>query len=190
MIDRTVASPPLLWGSPCVFLSHLHPNGIFSQDSQSGVPKLSRYGLPELWAFITSLSNLRLGQGLKQTCSSPWELSKGVSHSTCTHRDQVNSRLFVVGSQTTNWLPALLFPITCAIDVQMVHARPFWTFTLQDLSDSINNTSMWMFWPLQSSSEFLGVPKDSKWRTPNSLRDSNVSPSKKQQKREELEHTP
>ncbi len=37
---------------------HLHPNGTFSSDSQSGVPKLSRFGLSGLWAFITSCSNL------------------------------------------------------------------------------------------------------------------------------------
>jgi hypothetical protein len=69
----------------CVTPPHLHPNGTFSRDSQSGVPKLSRFGLPGLWTFITSRSNLRLGRSLKQTCSSLWELSNGVSHSTCTH---------------------------------------------------------------------------------------------------------
>jgi len=37
---------------------------------------------------------------------------------------------------------ALLLPITWAADVQMVHARPFWTSTLQDLSNGIKNTSM------------------------------------------------
>jgi len=32
-------------------------------------------------------------------------------------------------------------PITWAADVQMAHARPFWTSTLQDLSNGIKNTS-------------------------------------------------
>jgi hypothetical protein len=32
-------------------------------------------------------------------------------------------------------------PITWAEDVQMAHARPFWTSTLQDLSNGIKNTS-------------------------------------------------
>jgi hypothetical protein len=45
----------------CASSPHLHPNGIFSWDSQSGVPKLSRFGLLRLWAFITSCSDLRLG---------------------------------------------------------------------------------------------------------------------------------
>ncbi len=55
----------------CISLPHLYPNGTFSWDSQSGVPKLSWFGLPGLWAFITSRSDLRLGRGLKQTRISP-----------------------------------------------------------------------------------------------------------------------
>jgi hypothetical protein len=39
------------------------------------------------------------------------------------------------------WLPTLLLPITWAADVQMAHARPFWTSALQDLSNGIKNTS-------------------------------------------------
>ncbi len=89
----------------CVSPPHLHPNGTFSRDSKSGVLKLSQFGLPGLWAFITSRSKLRSGRGLKQSCSSPWELSKGVSHFTCTHRDRVDSRLLVVGSQTASLTP-------------------------------------------------------------------------------------
>jgi hypothetical protein len=40
------------------------------------------------------------------------------------------------------WLPTLLLPINWAEDVQMDHARPFWTSTLQDLSIFIKNTPM------------------------------------------------
>ncbi len=82
---------------------------LFSRDSKNGVPKLSQFGLPGLWTFITSCLDLRLGWGLKQTCSSPRELSNGVSHSTCTHRDWVDSRLLVVGSQTTSLTSGLSF---------------------------------------------------------------------------------
>jgi hypothetical protein len=89
----------------CISLPHLHPNDTFSQDSQSGVPKLSRFRLPGLWAFITSRSDLRLGWGLKQTCNSPWELSNSVLYSTCTNRDWVDSRLLMVGSQTISLTP-------------------------------------------------------------------------------------
>jgi hypothetical protein len=40
------------------------------------------------------------------------------------------------------WLSALLSIIICATDVQMAHARPFWTSTLQNLFNDIKNASM------------------------------------------------
>jgi hypothetical protein len=99
--------PPysILFSSPL----HLHPNGSFSRDSQSGVPKLSRFGLPGLWTLITPSPKLGLGRGLNQSCSSPRELFNGVSHSTWTHRNRVDSRLLVVGSQTASLTPDLSF---------------------------------------------------------------------------------
>jgi len=93
----------------CVSPPHLHPNGTFSRDSQSGVPKLFRFGLPGLWAFITFRPKLGLGRGLKQSCSSLRELSKNVSHFTCTHRDRINSQLLVVGSQIASLIPSPSF---------------------------------------------------------------------------------
>jgi hypothetical protein len=80
----------------------LHPNGSSSWDSQSGVSKLSRFGLAGLWMLITPRSKLGLGQGLNQSCSSCRKLSNGMSHFTCTHRNRVDSRLLVVGSQTAS----------------------------------------------------------------------------------------
>ncbi len=70
---------------------HLHPNGFYS-----------RFGLPELWEVTTPSLDLRLERGLKQTYNSPQELSNDVSHSFCTPRGQVDSRLFVVGNQIAN----------------------------------------------------------------------------------------
>ncbi len=93
----------------CVAPRHPHPNGFYSRDSQGGVPKLSQFGLPGLWELITPGSDLGLGWGLKQTCSSPQELSNGVSHSIWTHQNRVDSRLFVVGSQTASLTPDLSF---------------------------------------------------------------------------------
>jgi hypothetical protein len=86
----------------CISLRHLHLNGFLSRDSQGGVPKLSQFGLPGFCKFITLCIDLRLGWGLKKTCSSPWELSYGVSYSTCTHWGRVDSQLLVVGSQIVN----------------------------------------------------------------------------------------
>ncbi len=55
----------------CVIPPHPRPNGFLSWDSQSGVPKLSQFGLPRLCDVITSRSDLRSGRGLKQNCSFP-----------------------------------------------------------------------------------------------------------------------
>ncbi len=99
--------PP--YGIICSSPLHLHPNGSFSRDSQSGVPKLSWFGLPGLWTLITSHFKLGSGQDLNQSCSSPQELSNGVSHFTCTHRNRVDSRLLMVGSQTVNLTPGPSF---------------------------------------------------------------------------------
>jgi len=66
---------------------------------------LSRFRLLRLCEFITLCLDLWLGWGLKQTCSSPWDISNGVSHSTYTHRGRVDSWFLVVGSQTANLTP-------------------------------------------------------------------------------------
>jgi hypothetical protein len=93
----------------CSSAWRLHPNGSFSRDSQSGVSKLSRFGLPGLWAFITSRPKLGSGRGLNQSCSFCRELSNAMSHSCCRRREEVKSRLLVVGSQTANLTPDLSF---------------------------------------------------------------------------------
>jgi hypothetical protein len=80
-----------------------------SRDSQGGVPKLSRFGFPPLCGVITLCPDLRLGWGLKQTCSSRRELSNSVPHSTYTHPGRVDSRLLMVGSQTASLTPGLSF---------------------------------------------------------------------------------
>jgi hypothetical protein len=93
----------------CVSPRHLHPNGFLSRDSQGGIPKLSRFGFSKLCEIITLCSDLRLEWDFKQTCSSPWELSNNVSHSTCTHQGWVDSRLLMIGSQTVSLTPGLSF---------------------------------------------------------------------------------
>ncbi len=86
-----------------------HPNGFFSRDSQSGVPKLSRVGLPELWDFVAPRPDLRSGRGLNQSCSPRRELSNAMSHYWSARREQVDSWLLVVGSQTASLTPSLSF---------------------------------------------------------------------------------
>jgi hypothetical protein len=82
---------------------------LFPGASQSGVPKLSQFTLTGLWASITSCSDLRLGWGLRQSCSSLQNLSNAMLHSTCRRQDRVDSRLLVVGSQTASLTPGPSF---------------------------------------------------------------------------------
>jgi hypothetical protein len=133
MIDGAVASLPVR-GSPCNSARRLHPNGSFSRDSQGGVPKLSRFGLPGLWAFITSRPELVLGRALNKTCSSRRELSNAVSHSCCRRREKVDSRLLVVGSQTASLTPGPSFAHNlgcrcpngqCEVSLDIYTSRPF-----------------------------------------------------------------
>jgi hypothetical protein len=83
----------------------LHLNGYFSQDSRVGVPKSRQMGLPGLWSPITLRADLGLQCSLKQSCSSRQELFNAMSHSRIGHREEVDSRLFVVGSQTGSSTP-------------------------------------------------------------------------------------
>jgi len=104
---------------------HLHPNGSFSRDSQSRVPKLSQFSLPGLQTLITSRPNLRSGRGLKQSCNFPRELFNGVSHFACIHQDRAVSRLLVVGSQTGSLTLGPSFDHNLCCKRQMADARPF-----------------------------------------------------------------
>jgi hypothetical protein len=100
--------PPysILYSSPL----HLHPNGSFSRDSQSGVPKLSRFGLLGLWTLITLRPKLNLKlETLKQSCSYRRKLSNGVSNFTYTHQNRIDSRLLMVESQIANLTPGPSF---------------------------------------------------------------------------------
>jgi hypothetical protein len=92
--------PPynLLYSSP----PRLHLNGTFFRDSQSGVLKLSWIALPGFWVSIISCLDLRLGWGLKRSCSSLQEFSNAMLHSSCRRRDHIDSWLLVVGSQIAN----------------------------------------------------------------------------------------
>jgi hypothetical protein len=93
----------------CVSPWKLHPNGSFSRDSQVGVPNLSWVGIPELWTVVAPRPKLELGQALNQSCSSRQELSKAMLHSLRRRREEVDSRLLVVGSQTGSLTPGPSF---------------------------------------------------------------------------------
>jgi hypothetical protein len=66
-------------------------------------------GLSGLWTAITPLPNLGSRRGLNQSCSPPRELSNAVLHSRSAPREQVDSRILVVGSQTGSLTPGPSF---------------------------------------------------------------------------------
>jgi hypothetical protein len=112
-----------------------------------GVPGLWELITPDfqvsgLWELITPDFQVWSRQGLNQSCSPPRDLSNDVSHSQFGGREEVDSWLLWLGVKLPIWLPALLLPITWAIDVRMTNARPFSISTLQELSNDTKNTPM------------------------------------------------
>jgi hypothetical protein len=73
------------------------------------LPKSCQMGLPGLWSPITLQTDLGLQCSLMQSCSSHRELSNVVSHSRVGHQEEVDSRLFVLGSQTGSSTPGPSF---------------------------------------------------------------------------------
>jgi len=97
----------------CSSPPRLHSNGTFCWDSRNGLPKwtpeIVPAELPELWTAITLDYGVRSRQGLNQSCSPCRDLSKSVSHSQFGRREEVDSRLLVVGSQIDNLTPGPSF---------------------------------------------------------------------------------
>ncbi len=142
------------------------------------VPKLSQFGLMGLWAFITSCSDLQLGWGLKKTCSSPWELSNGVLHSTCTHQGQVDSRLLVVESQIANLTPDPSFDhnlccrcpkASCKAILDIYTSRPFQQYKEHPKARCFDPCN-WVlsFWESRRTLKFHF--RDCEWRPHTSLK--------------------
>ncbi len=82
-----------------------------------GTPKLEsrncleiiQGGVPRLWELITPDCEVWSQRGLNQTCSPRWDLFNEVSHSQFGGREEVDSRLLVVGNQTASLTPGPSF---------------------------------------------------------------------------------
>jgi hypothetical protein len=72
-------------------------------------PECVPVGLPGLWTAITPRPDFGSQRGLNQSCSPRRELFNAVSHSRNARREQVDSRLLVVGSQTASLTPGPSF---------------------------------------------------------------------------------
>jgi hypothetical protein len=79
--------------------------GLESRNCPETVPG----GVSGLWELITPDCEVWSRRGLNQTCSPRRDLSNDVSHSQFGGREEVDSRLLVVGSQTANLTPGPSF---------------------------------------------------------------------------------
>jgi hypothetical protein len=122
----------------CATFWGLHPNGSFFL----GTPKLESRNCPEtvpgevsgLWELITPDCRVWSQRGLNQTCSPRRHLSNDVSHSQFGCREEVDSRLLVVGSQIASLTPGPSFAHNlgdrcpngqCEVIFDMYASRPF-----------------------------------------------------------------
>jgi hypothetical protein len=72
-------------------------------------PETIPVGVPGLWELITPDCRVGSRQGLNQSCSPRQDLSNDVSHFQIGCREEVDSRLLVVGSQTASLTPGPSF---------------------------------------------------------------------------------
>ncbi len=72
-------------------------------------PEIVPVGVPGLWKLITPDCRVRSRRGLNQSCSPRQDLSNAMSHSHIGCREEVDSRLLVVGSQTASLTPGPSF---------------------------------------------------------------------------------
>jgi hypothetical protein len=127
-----------------------------------GVPKFPKLGLSWLWGPITLCANLWLRWCLKKSCSPCQEISNGMSHTTYTQGNQIDSQLLVVGSQTANLTPGLSFGHNLCFQCPNGLCKP-----ILDIYISIAFIDIYIFfqtngfWPLQLLLEDSGVLRDS-----------------------------
>ncbi len=102
---------------PHIVFSAARRRGYIQMAQIPGTPKLESrncpeivpVGVPGLWEVISSRPDLRSQRGLKQSCSPRRDLSNAMSHAQIGRREEVDSRLLVVGSQTASLTPGPSF---------------------------------------------------------------------------------
>jgi hypothetical protein len=126
-------------------------------------PEIVPSGVPGLWELITPDCRVGSPQGLNQSCSPRRDLSNDVLYFQIECREEVDSRLLVIESQTGNLTPGPSFAHNlgcicpngqCEAIFDMYASRPF-PMTPRTLQCEV-------FWALLSSSKHSGVPEDFK----------------------------
>jgi hypothetical protein len=127
---------------PLIIFSAAPRGGYIQMALFPGTPKLESrncletvpVGVPGLWELISPNCQVRLEWGLNQCCSSPRELFNSMSHSRCKRREEVNSRLLMVGSQIASLTLNLSFAPNlscrcpngqCEASLDIYTSRPF-----------------------------------------------------------------
>jgi hypothetical protein len=127
---------------PLIVFSATLRRGYIQMALFPGTPKLESQncpesilvGVPGLWKLISLDSQVRLERGLNQCCSSPRELFNAVLHTIIGRWEEVDSRIFVVGSQTANLTPGPSFAHNlgcrcrngqCKASLDIYTSRPF-----------------------------------------------------------------
>jgi len=105
---------------------------------------------------------LGLGWALNQSCSSCRELSNAMSHSLRRRREEVDSRLLMVGSQIGNLTPGPSFAHNLGCKCPNGQCKAILDiYALRAFHWYKERTKVKRIWPLKSSSEFSGVLEDS-----------------------------
>jgi hypothetical protein len=127
---------------PLIVFSAAQRGGYIQMALFPGTPKLKSrnypeivlVGVPRLWKLISPNFQVRLERGLNQCYSSPRERFNAMLRSVIGYREEVDSRLLVVGSQTANLTPGRSFAHNlgcrcpngqCEATLDIYTSRPF-----------------------------------------------------------------
>jgi len=136
-----------------------------------GTPKLESWncpetvplGVPGLWELITPDCQVWSRRDLNKSCSSLQELSNAMSHSQFGCREEVDSWLLVVESQTASLTPDPSFAHNLGYRMSKWPMRGhFGHLHFKTFSMTPRTPQCKVFWPLLSNSEHSGVLEDSK----------------------------
>jgi hypothetical protein len=117
---------------------------------------------PELWTTITPDCKVGSRWGLNQSCSPRQDLSNAMSHTQIGRREEVDSRLLVVGSQTASLTPGPSFAHNLGCRCPNCQCKGiFDIYVSRPFQWHQERPNARCFSPLLSSSKPSGVPEDS-----------------------------
>jgi len=120
-------------------------------------------GVPGLWELVTPDCQVRSRRGFNQNCSPCPDLSNDVLHSPFGGREEVDSRLSVVGSQTVSLTPGPSFAHNLGDRCPNGQCEAiFDIYALRPFPMTSRTPQCEVFWTLLSSFEHSGVSEDSK----------------------------